>query len=176
MNKIHLYDKILSPLVTEKSTNLSEQNKIVFKIPKKSNKIILKKNIEKIFKVNVVKVNIINKRSRNKVTRGKKVKISGYKNQDGKKKKLTDKLISYEECLEKLVISKLKCYYCKTDCLITYENVREQSQWTLDRLDNSIGHEKDNVVICCLKCNLKRRTTNDEKFKFTKQMRIIKTF
>jgi len=103
-------------------------------------------------------------------------KLSGYKNQDVKKKKLTDKLISYEECLEKLVISKLKCYYCKTDCLITYENVREQSQWTLDRLDNSIGHEKDNVVICCLKCNLKRRTTDDEKFKFTKQMRIIKTF
>lgn len=103
-------------------------------------------------------------------------KLSGYKNQDIKKKKLSDKLISYEECLEKLVISKLKCYYCKTDCLLTYENVREQSQWTLDRLDNSIGHEKDNVVICCLNCNLKRRTTNDEKFKFTKQMRIIKTF
>ena len=103
-------------------------------------------------------------------------KLSGYKNQDVKKRNLSDKLISYEECLEKLVISKLKCYYCKTDCLLTYENVREQSQWTLDRIDNSIGHEKDNVVICCLKCNLKRRTTDDEKFKFTKQMRIIKTF
>jgi hypothetical protein len=103
-------------------------------------------------------------------------KLSGYKNQDVKKNKLSDKLISYEECLEKLVISKLKCYYCKTDCLLTYENVREQSQWTLDRLDNSIGHTQNNVVICCLKCNIKRRTTNDEKFKFTKQMRIIKTF
>ena len=33
MNKIHLYEKILSPVVTEKSTNLSEQNKIVFKVP-----------------------------------------------------------------------------------------------------------------------------------------------
>ena len=79
MNKIHLYDKILSPLVTEKSTNLSEQNKIVFKIPKKSNKIILKKNIEKIFKVNVIKINIINKQSRKKIVRGKKVKTQGYK-------------------------------------------------------------------------------------------------
>ena len=38
MNKIHLYDKILSPFVTEKSTNLSEQNKIVFKVPSKANK------------------------------------------------------------------------------------------------------------------------------------------
>ena len=29
MDKLNLYDKILSPLVTEKTTNLSEQNKIV---------------------------------------------------------------------------------------------------------------------------------------------------
>ena len=79
MEKIHTYDKILSPIVTEKSTNLSEQNKIVFKVPNKSNKSILKKNIEKIFKVSVVKVNIINKQSRKKITRGKKVKIKGYK-------------------------------------------------------------------------------------------------
>jgi len=79
INKLHLFDKILSPVVTEKSTNLSEQNKIVFKVPSNSNKNILKKNIEKIFKVNVVKVNIINKKSRNKITRGRKVKISGYK-------------------------------------------------------------------------------------------------
>ena len=60
MEKIHLYDKIISPLVTEKSTNLSEQNKIVFK-------------------VNVTKINIINKQNRTKLTRGKKVKVSGYK-------------------------------------------------------------------------------------------------
>lgn len=79
MEKIHTYDKILSPIVTEKSTILSEQNKIVFKVPNKSNKSILKKNIEKIFKVSVVKVNIINKQSRKKITRGKKVKIKGYK-------------------------------------------------------------------------------------------------
>ena len=79
MKKIHLYDKILSPMVTEKSTNLSEQNKVVFKVPRKANKVNLKKNIEKIFKVNVIKVNIINKQSRKKITKGKKVKIQGYK-------------------------------------------------------------------------------------------------
>jgi|TARA_B100000963_G_scaffold57815_1_gene45926 large subunit ribosomal protein L23 len=79
MEKIHLYDKILSPLVTEKSTNLSEQNKIVFKVPTKATKENLKKNIEKIFKVNVTKVNIINKKSRIKLTRGRKVKVSGFK-------------------------------------------------------------------------------------------------
>ena len=79
IEKIHIYDKILSPLVTEKSTNMSDQNKIIFKVPNKANKIILKKNIEKIFKVNVTKINIINKQPRKKTVRGKKVKVSGYK-------------------------------------------------------------------------------------------------
>ena len=79
MEKIHTYDKILSPIVTEKSTGLSEQNKIVFKVPNGANKINLKKNIEKIFKVNVTKINIINKQNRTKVAKGKKVKISGFK-------------------------------------------------------------------------------------------------
>ncbi len=79
MNKLHLYDKILSPLVTEKTTNLSEQNKIVFKVPAGANKKNLKTNIEKIFKVNVTKINIINKQNRIKLTRGRKVKVSGFK-------------------------------------------------------------------------------------------------
>ena len=79
MEKIHLFDKILSPLLTEKSTNLSEQNKIVFKVHKNANKQNLKRNIEKIFKVNVTKINIINKQNRTKLTRGKKVKVSGFK-------------------------------------------------------------------------------------------------
>ena len=79
MEKIHLYDKILSPFVTEKSTNLSDQNKIIFKVPNKTNKINLKKNIEKIFKVNITKNNIINKQPRKKIVRGKKVKVMGYK-------------------------------------------------------------------------------------------------
>ena len=79
MNKVHLYDKILFPIVTEKSTNISEQNKIVFKVPIKANKKNLKTSIEKIFKVNVTKVNIVNKKNRIKTTRGKKIKVKGYK-------------------------------------------------------------------------------------------------
>ena len=79
MDKIHLYDKILSPMVTEKSTNLSELNKVTFKVPDGANKKNLKKNIEKLFKVNVTKINIINKQNRTKLTRGRKVKVSGYK-------------------------------------------------------------------------------------------------
>ena len=79
MDKVHLYDKILAPIVTEKSTYLSEQNKIIFKVPEKANKKNLKKNIEKIFKVNVTKINIVNKKTRIKTTNRGSKKISGYK-------------------------------------------------------------------------------------------------
>ena len=79
MSKISLYDNILNPLVTEKSTNLSEMNKVVFKVNRYSNKNSVKRSIEKIFKVNVIKVNIINKQNRLKIVRGKKVRVQGYK-------------------------------------------------------------------------------------------------
>ena len=79
MNKINLYDSILNPLVTEKSTYLSEMNKVVFKVNSFADKKSVKKSIEKIFKVNVIKINIINNQSRIKTVRGKKVKVQGYK-------------------------------------------------------------------------------------------------
>ena len=79
MKNIHYLDTIISPAITEKATSLSQYNKVVFKVHKKASKNIIKKNIEKIFKVNVVKINIINKKPRLKQTRGRKVKISGFK-------------------------------------------------------------------------------------------------
>ena len=79
MTKINLYDSILSPLITEKSTNLSEINKVVFKVNNLANKKSIKKNIEKIFKVKVIKINIINKQRRIKIARGKKAKVRGFK-------------------------------------------------------------------------------------------------
>ena len=78
-NNFNIYDKILSPVVTEKSTNMSEFNKVTFKVPYSSNKNSLKKSIEKLFKVNVTKVNIVNKKTRIKGSRGKKIKKKGYK-------------------------------------------------------------------------------------------------
>tara|TARA_B100001029_G_C14726481_1_gene267970 strand:+ start:244 stop:540 length:297 start_codon:yes stop_codon:yes gene_type:complete len=79
IKKSDIYDKIISPIVTEKSTNLSEHNKIVFKVNKNFNKNLIKKNIEKIFKVEVTKVNIVNKKSKIKTTRGRKIKVPGFK-------------------------------------------------------------------------------------------------
>ena len=102
-------------------------------------------------------------------------KVNGYKNQDVKKKVYNkERMITYEDVIEKLVISKLRCYYCRVDCILMYKNIREMNQWTLDRINNDIGHFKEKVVICCLKCNLKKGTKNDEHFKFAKQMKIIK--
>ena len=104
-----------------------------------------------------------------------KKKMNGYKQQDVKKNRLdTEKFITYDELIEQLLLSSLKCFYCKNRTLISYKKNRDPRQWTLDRIDNSLGHNKNNVLICCLKCNLERRTKDSNKFKFTKQMKIIK--
>ena len=79
MKNINFLDRIRSPIITEKGTLLSEQNKIIFKVDKLANKKLIKKYVEKIFKVNVVKVNTIIKKSRIKLVRGRKVKKSGFK-------------------------------------------------------------------------------------------------
>ncbi len=79
MRKINSLDSIIQPIITEKATVLSEQNKTVFKVHKSANKKTIKKNIEKIFKVNVVKVNIINLKSKIKLKQGKISTKSGYK-------------------------------------------------------------------------------------------------
>ena len=79
MKKISFIDSIRNPIITEKATILSEQNKTVFKVHIKANKKIIKKNIEKLFKVKVVKINIINQKGKLKMKQGKKSYKSGYK-------------------------------------------------------------------------------------------------
>jgi large subunit ribosomal protein L23 len=79
MKKINYIDSIRSPIITEKATILSEQNKTVFKVHEKANKKIIKKNIEKLFNVSVVKVNIINQKTKIKLKQGRKSYKTGYK-------------------------------------------------------------------------------------------------
>ena len=79
MKKINYIDSIRSPIITEKATILSEQNKSVFKVHETADKKTIKKNIEKLFKVNVIKINIINQKSKLKMRQGKKSLKSGYK-------------------------------------------------------------------------------------------------
>ena len=116
-----------------------------------------------------------NKPSENDLLKYLKKKLLGYKQQDIKKNKLdNDKFISLEKIVELLVISKLKCFYCKKNIKIQYTEKRDYNQWTLDRINNDLGHNKDNVKIACLECNLKRRRLNMDKFLFTKQLKIHK--
>ena len=79
MKKINHIDSIRHPIITEKATILSEQNKTVFKVHNKANKRNIKKNIEKLFKVNVIKVNIINTKRKLKIKQGRKSYKTGYK-------------------------------------------------------------------------------------------------
>ena len=79
MKKFHYLDTIISPSITEKSTALSEFNKVVFKVNKRAKKNSIKKSIEKIFKVNVIKVNTINFKGKTKLVRNKKTYKSGFK-------------------------------------------------------------------------------------------------
>ena len=79
MKKINHIDSIRNPIITEKATILSEQNKTVFKVHENANKKTIKKSIEKIFKVNVTKVNIINRKSKLKMRQGRKTYKTGFK-------------------------------------------------------------------------------------------------
>ena len=79
MKKINFLDTVIHPIITEKATSLSENNKVVFKVRDDASKKTIKKNIEKIFKVNVLKVNTITKKSKSKIIRGKIGYKKGYK-------------------------------------------------------------------------------------------------
>ena len=79
MKKINFIDSIRQPIITEKATILSEQNKTVFKVHSGATKDIIKKNIEKLFKVRVIKVNILTTKGKTKVKQGKISNKPGYK-------------------------------------------------------------------------------------------------
>ena len=102
-------------------------------------------------------------------------KLKGYKNQDIQKELFDlNGFISLDQVVEKLVLSKLKCFYCKEKCEYLYKNIFAKKQWTLDRIDNDYGHNCDNVVICCLECNIKRGDMDSERFKRGKEIKIVR--
>jgi len=102
-------------------------------------------------------------------------KIYGYKHQDILKKKLdANAFIDFNCVIQKMIECELKCRYCKCEMSVLYDITREMKQWSVDRIDNDKGHNKDNFHLACLDCNLKRRRRTDEKFLFTKQLNIVK--
>ncbi len=90
-------DIIIRPVVSEKSTDMTQANKYVFRVLRKANKNIIKKAVKEIFNVNPVKINVLKVRGRRKrvryqygytsswkkviVTLGKDEKIELFENQ-----------------------------------------------------------------------------------------------
>ena len=104
-----------------------------------------------------------------------KAKISSYKQQDILKNKLNDSdFVSFNDVIDLLFESQMKCHYCSCETYLLYEVVRENKQWSLDRINNEIGHNRNNLLIACLECNLKRRRTNKDAFFFTKNLLIVR--
>ena len=106
-----------------------------------------------------------------------KAKLDGYARQDAENG-IHDlsAFISLNATIELLLLSKMRCTYCYKCCELIYKDVMAPHQWTLDRVNNDHGHNGGNVILACLACNLQRRTMDAERFKFGKQLRIIKGF
>jgi hypothetical protein len=103
------------------------------------------------------------------------LKWYGYRSQDIEKKLYAEEgLVSERDIVELLVDSRLLCFYCRCPIQLFYEYVRVSTQWSLERIDNTHGHNRGNVVIACLGCNVRRRTMYYERFLATKQMTITK--
>lgn len=102
-------------------------------------------------------------------------KISSYKQQDIVKNHYNkENFLTFDSVIHKMIECQLKCRYCKCLMSVLYDISREMKQWSVDRVDNDIGHNIDNYHLACLECNLKRRRRTDEKFLFTKQLVIVK--
>lgn len=159
----------------------SNENKKIINKRKIVNSELWETNVENIDDINEVEL-IKNLKSEKQTNNIQKLvqknivtKIQGYKNQDQKKKIYNEELfVNIDYVINLLDESKLLCNYCKKTTNLLYENVKQPNQWSLDRLDNKIGHNKGNVVISCLSCNIKRKTMHFKRFEFTKQLQIIK--
>lgn len=104
-----------------------------------------------------------------------KRKLDGYRAQDQKKGWLrTETFADVAFVVDALEQSQYICFYCKQSIKILYETPRDPRQWTLERIANDQGHNKDNVVISCLSCNIRRRTMYHEKYRFTRQIKFEK--
>jgi hypothetical protein len=102
-------------------------------------------------------------------------KIASYRQQDKLKEILDDtNAISLNTVVKHILQCNVKCFYCHSIMRVLYKQSRDPTQWTIDRIDNDLGHTADNYVLACLGCNLKRRRQNLDKFNYTKNLVILK--
>ncbi len=70
MKEAEIYDIVLSPVITEKSTLAAENNQVIFKVKRSATKPEIKEAVERLFKVKVKAVNTINRQGKVKRFRG----------------------------------------------------------------------------------------------------------
>jgi len=102
-------------------------------------------------------------------------KVSGYKQQDVKRNLYDpNTLITTHQIRKKLIDETITCCFCNNHVSLLFDTVRDMNQWTLDRIDNNVGHSDKNTKIACLKCNLQRRRLDYDSFHWTKNLSISK--
>jgi len=103
-------------------------------------------------------------------------KLQGYKSQDKLKGIFNAEAMVTISHLENVLfpISGYLCFYCNQQVALTWENVKDPRQWTLDRIDNDMGHNIGNVIIACLGCNLSRKRRTVDAYLFTKTLNIVR--
>ncbi|RMF12675.1 MAG: 50S ribosomal protein L23 [Alphaproteobacteria bacterium] len=79
MSKLAHYDVILGPVITEKSTLVSENNQVVFRVPLDATKPAIKAAVEALFDVKVKAVNTLRVKGKTKRFRGRKGQRSDWK-------------------------------------------------------------------------------------------------
>ncbi len=73
------HDVILSPVITEKATKLTDHNQVVFRVPLDATKPAISKAVEELFKVKVKAVNTVRVKGKTKAFRGTSFKRSDFK-------------------------------------------------------------------------------------------------
>jgi large subunit ribosomal protein L23 len=74
------YDVILSPIITEKATNASERNQVMFRVASRATKPQIKEAVEKLFDVKVKSVNTLIRKGKIRTFRGRRGQLSDEKN------------------------------------------------------------------------------------------------
>jgi len=123
----------------------------------------------------IMAVSDLDQEAKNILLNHLKTKQSGYRQQDTIKGIYDpDRFVQIPDIVALLSASNLSCFYCRKWATIFYQNVRDPRQWSLERLSNAEGHNRENVVIACLECNMRRRTMYYERYVATKQLTVNK--
>ncbi len=135
-------------LTEEQKQRRKERDKINYE----KNKEIIKEKSKEYRKNNKEKINAY-KRKESKTTGAITLKIRTCRNEDKQK----NREFNIDKDYIKVLIEETKniCKYCKENIKFEWEEANDRKQFTINRLNNNIGHIKGNVEICCMDCNIR---------------------